>query len=354
INGASHGPTAPAAPPAGAPPATEAAAEVISAEAVDEILEFELAPVGAPSAPERASDAAAGDGAAGLISLEFEAGAAGPAAAAAAAAPVNDAPVPAGDAPATPAAQPEPVAAATAAEAQLRLEVLPFATLRTNGQTRRFQVLAELSPPPRNPAALDALVLERLMAWLAAHRKTWGSQPTIFTVGVSLATLEDERFVPKVAAALNTLGIAAETLGFEITEALFAQRRALAERFIAQCEKSGSWIMIDDFSFDSQVLPLLRSKAVRIVRIDPKLSSCALKDRLSQALVVAIIQSGRVLGIHCAARRVDSQAQLQWLTAIGCDFAQGAVLSPPLSLDALAASPDVTALTLPQSTRQKS
>jgi EAL domain-containing protein (putative c-di-GMP-specific phosphodiesterase class I) len=48
------------------------------------------------------------------------------------------------------------------------------------------------------------------------------------------------------------------------------------------------------------------------------------------------------LGIHCAAKRVDSQAALQWLTVIGCDFAQGAALSPAHSLEALASSPDPT------------
>jgi len=38
--------------------------------------------------------------------------------------------------------------------------------------------------------------------------------------------------------------------------------------------------------------------------------------------VVAAVQAAKVMGIHCAAKRVDSQAALQWLTAIGCDFAQ--------------------------------
>jgi len=48
--------------------------------------------------------------------------------------------------------------------------------------------------------------------------------------------------------------------------------------------------------FDSQVLPLLRSKAVRLVKIDPKLTSSALKDKLSQALVVATVQAAKVMG----------------------------------------------------------
>ncbi|MGH8132416.1 MAG: EAL domain-containing protein, partial [Steroidobacteraceae bacterium] len=258
-----------------------------------------------------------------------------PAAATATPAPAP-APVPAAAPAAAPAA---PIAAASpgaTSDAGLVLEVLPFAKLRAGGQARRFQVQARSSAAQRDPAALDAFVLQRLLAWLAAHRGKWNSQPTSFTVNLSIATLEDERFAQKIAAALNANGIAAETLGFEIAEPLCAQRRAQVERFIGQCEKLGSWVVIDDFSFDSQVLPLLRSKALRLVKIDPRLTSAALRDKFSQALVVATVQAAKVLGIHCSAKKVDSQASRQWLTAIGCDFAQGAALALPVPLEALA------------------
>ena len=235
-------------------------------------------------------------------------------------------------------------AASAAAEPNLQLEVLPFAKLRAGGQTRRYQVLARSSPVQRDPAAHDALVLQRLLAWLAAHRGAWNAQPTGFAVNLSIATLEDERFAQKMSAALHSNGIAGDTLGFEIAEALCTQRRAQVERFITQCEKIGAWVVVDDFSFDSQVLPLLRSKAVRLVKIDAKLTSSALKDKLSQAMVVATVQAAKVLGIHCAAKKVDSQAALQWLTAIGCDFAQGAALGAPQTLESLASSPDPTGL----------
>jgi EAL domain-containing protein (putative c-di-GMP-specific phosphodiesterase class I) len=232
-----------------------------------------------------------------------------------------------------------------ASDPSLRLEILAYSILRPGAQTRRFQVLARMTAPPRDPAVQDALVLQRLMSWLAGHRTAWNAQPTGFTVGLSIATLEDERFVPRLAAALNSHGIAADTLGFEIAETLCTQRRAHVERFIAQCEKIGAWVAIDGFGFDSQTLPLLRSKALRLVKIDPKLTCAALKDKLSQAMVVAAVQAAKVLGIHCAAQKVDSQAALQWLTAIGCDVAQGAVLGRALSLDSIGILPDTVAVT---------
>ena len=255
--------------------------------------------------------------------------------------------LPAAAAPAPAAAPAAPLSTAmapVASDPNLMLELLPFIKLRAGGQSRRFQVTARTSSQQRDPAAFDALVLQRLLGWLAAHRAAWNSQPTSFTVNLSIATLEDERFAQKMAATLNSHGIAADTIGFEIAEALCTQRRAQVERFITQCDKVGAWVVIDDFSFDSQVLPLLRSKALRLVKIDSKLSSSALKDKLSQAMVVATVQAAKVLGIHCAAKKVDSQAALQWLTAIGCDFAQGQALARPQPLDSLASSPDPTGI----------
>jgi EAL domain-containing protein (putative c-di-GMP-specific phosphodiesterase class I) len=237
------------------------------------------------------------------------------------------------------AATPAPLAVVPVTDGGVMLELLPFAKLRAGGQTRRFQLQTRTAQPQRDPAALDALVLQRLLGWLAQHRAIWNAQPTSFTVNLSIATLEDERFVHKLAAQLNTHGIAAETLGFEITEALCAQRRAPVERFIAHCEKVGAWVAIDDFSFDAQVLPLLRFKALRLIKLDAKLTAAALRDKLSQALVVASVQAAKVLGIHCAAKKVDSKASLQWLTAIGCDFAQGSALAPVQSLESLATPP---------------
>ncbi|MGP8034883.1 MAG: EAL domain-containing protein [Steroidobacteraceae bacterium] len=249
----------------------------------------------------------------------------------AAAAPVT-APIPV-----VAAAAPTPSASGAAAgDVTQQIELVPFAKLRPGGQTRRFQVQPRAGSGQRDSAAVDEHTLQQLLAWLAANRSTWNSVPTSFTVNLSIATLEDERFMHKVSAALNTHGVAGETLGFEIAESLCAQNRAKVERFIAQCEKAGTWIAIDDFSFDSQVLPLLRSKALRLLKLDARLTSAALRDKLSQAVVVATVQAAKVLGIHCSAKKADSQASLQYLTAIGLDFAQGPALSRPVPLDQLA------------------
>jgi EAL domain-containing protein (putative c-di-GMP-specific phosphodiesterase class I) len=221
----------------------------------------------------------------------------------------------------------------------LILEVLPFSKLRTGGRTRRYEVLARSSHPNRVPSGFDKIALQQLLAWMGTNRSAWSLEPTSFTLNLSIATLEDERFPQFVASQLKANGIAPDNIGFEIAEPLCLQRRAQVERFITLCDKLGCFVVIDDFSLDSSITGLLRSKALRLVKIDPKLTSVALKDKLAQAMVVAIAQAVKVLGIHCAAKRVESQASLQWLTAIGCDFAQGSALGQVQSLESLGTQP---------------
>ncbi|MGH8298909.1 MAG: EAL domain-containing protein [Steroidobacteraceae bacterium] len=220
--------------------------------------------------------------------------------------------------------------------AMVTLDMLPFAKLRSGGRTRRFEVLpAGTARELRDPAVLDALAVQRLLGWLGTHRAAWTVEPTTFTLNLSIATLEDDRFLRQVAAGLQSNGIAPDTIGFEIAEPLCTQRRAQVERFMAGCDRLGCFVVIDDFSLDSAVAPLLRSKALRLVKIDARLTGAALRDKLSQAMVVAIVQAVKVLGMHCSAQQVDSQATLQWLAAVGCDFAQGPMLARPQLLERL-------------------
>jgi EAL domain-containing protein (putative c-di-GMP-specific phosphodiesterase class I) len=254
----------------------------------------------------------------------------------------------------------EPLSAAETAS-DLTLHVQELIKLRSSGRTRRYEVLARSqrdagrnevpaafvaeSAKGGEGAALDALVMERLLQWLGQNGDViWDSEPASFSVNLSIGALEDEAFPQKVAAWLQATGVPAEYIGFEITEFACVQCRPQVQRFVEACEKLGCFLVIDNFSFDSNVFEFLGSKALRHVKIDAKLTGAAMKDKLPQALVVAILQACKVLGVHCVAKRIDSQAALQWLTAVGCDFAQGFALEKPTPLESLVSGKPIQAL----------
>lgn len=219
---------------------------------------------------------------------------------------------------------------------ELPLYVLPFIKLRAGGQTRRFEVLPRGTlQQNRDPGALDLLAVEKLLAWLDENRMAWTQEISTFSLNLSVISLESPTFPARLLKSLTEHRISPSTLGFEIAEPLVLQHRAKVERFIGECDRIGSFVILDNFTFDAAVLPLLRHKSVRLVKIQPKITTAVLQDKLSQAVVLAIVHAVKVLGIHCAIKKVTSQAALRWLKDVGCDLAQGDMLAPAKPIDSL-------------------
>jgi EAL domain-containing protein (putative c-di-GMP-specific phosphodiesterase class I) len=234
----------------------------------------------------------------------------------------------------------------------LVLHVQELIKLRSNGRTRRYEVLARSrsdasreevpahfladSVKGQEGSKLDGYVVQRLLTWLGEHGEAvWDTEPASFSINLSIGAIEDPQFAASVEAALEASAVPTEHIGFEITEFACVQCKPQVQSFVDMVERLGCFLVIDNFTFDTRVLQMLGSSALRAVKVDPKLTNIAMKDKLSQAIVVAIAQACKVMGVHCVAKRIDSQAALQWLTAVGCDFAQGYALEKPLPIETL-------------------
>jgi EAL domain-containing protein (putative c-di-GMP-specific phosphodiesterase class I) len=233
----------------------------------------------------------------------------------------------------------------------LVLSVQQLLKLRSGGRTRRYEVLLRSrKDPERNEmphtlvqaaakevgeCALDEFVVVELLTFLGTNRAVWEGEPASFTVNLSTGAITDEGFAQLVEATLARTGVAPECLGFEISQTSCVHEPQHVERFANACEKLGCFLVLDDFTFDPRAVPLLRSKTLKLVKLDAKLTTAAMKDRVSQALVVAISQAAKVLGVHSVAKRVESQQVRQWLSATGIDFAQGFALEGPQALASL-------------------
>ena len=252
--------------------------------------------------------------------------------------------------------RPRPRGSVPAAELeglQVTLYVQQLLKLRSTGRTRRYEVLlradtAESAPQeaprdlidraedPASGGALDRVVLGELCQWLSANRKQLEVDPAAFTVNLSTGALLSDSFHDFAEKALRAAHINPRLLGFEIREQQARQHFDAVLRFVKFCERMGCHVASDDFTFHSDVLPLLRQRSVRMLKIDASLTVAALKDKVAQAQVAAISHGARVLGMHCVAKRIESPVARQWLSAIGVDFAQGFLLEGPLPITELA------------------
>jgi EAL domain-containing protein (putative c-di-GMP-specific phosphodiesterase class I) len=228
--------------------------------------------------------------------------------------------------------------------------------LKGNGGTRRFEILVrdahadnEFGVAPdrvlqdvHDPSAnsdLDRIVVEHLLIWMNENRGAWEQEPASFSVNVGMGTIADPKFASFVAATLKNHKIPAKALGFEIPEKSCVDQVRDVDMFVQACEKIGCHVVLDDFTFHHNAMRWLGSSALKFVKLDPKITAVAMKERVPQALVVAIAQASKVLGLSCVAKRVDTPAVRDWLSAVGLDYAQGFLLDQPRALTALAAPP---------------
>jgi len=221
------------------------------------------------------------------------------------------------------------------------LYVQELTKLKPGGRTRRFRVGVRSGDSLEHGADPDATTttLRALVDGLSARPETRDSDHLSFVIGLSPAALQDEQFPRLIAAEIERARLDPAKVGFEIAEAACLTHPALIDRFRLRCEQLGCYIVLDDFTLDSGALEFLRSKSLRLVRVDARLTDSAMHDKLSQARVIAIAQATKVLGIHCAAKAVESQNTRRWLSAIGFDLADGRLFEGPQSLDSLLAAP---------------
>ena len=232
------------------------------------------------------------------------------------------------------------------------LHVQPLVKLKGSGGTKRLEVLVrdahadnEVGVAPErvvqdvhDPSAnsdLDRIVVDQLIIWMSGNREVWEADPASFSVNVGMGTIADPKFASFVASSLKNHKVPAKALGFEISEKSCVEQVRDVDLFVQACEKIGCHVVLDDFTFHHNAMRWLGSSALKFLKLDPKITAVAMKDRVPQALVVAIAQASKVLGLSCVAKRVDTPAVRDWLSAVGLDYAQGFLLDQPRSLVSL-------------------
>jgi len=182
---------------------------------------------------------------------------------------------------------------------------------------------------------IDRRVITELIGWLVRHPDVWQNNEAMFSVNLTTTALHDEHFIKFVELCLAKSSLPKGTIAFEIdaTTAL-----TLADRIsevAAALHRLGCPLVLDDFALRTECFALLRLPGVRYVKLAPQITAKMRTDKISQATITAVVQMARVLGMHTVAKRTDTAAEHEWLTALGVDFVQSNSLSPPIAIESL-------------------
>ncbi|MEA2578413.1 MAG: hypothetical protein QOD78_2001, partial [Chloroflexota bacterium] len=234
---------------------------------------------------------------------------------------------------------------------QLRVEYQPIIELAT-GRTVDLEALLRWDHPSGRPVGptefipvaeesglivpLGRFVLQRAMTDLQAIEHALGpSGLPVMSVNLSTRQLSDPGLVDAVRAILAEAGMAGSSLRLEITETAMLVGLETAADTIAALRSLGSSIVIDDFGTGYSALDYLKRFVVDGVKIDRSFTAGLGRLGPDEAIVTASIAFAHALGLEVTAEGIETRAQLDRLSDLGCDRGQGYLIGRPTRIEAV-------------------
>jgi EAL domain-containing protein (putative c-di-GMP-specific phosphodiesterase class I) len=143
-------------------------------------------------------------------------------------------------------------------------------------------------------------------------------------VNASAAEFRRDNFAERVIEQLRRADIPTRCFQLEITETVFLGRGTeYVHRALALLNSRGVRIALDDFGTGYASLRHLKQFPVDIIKIDRSFVRDMDVDPNDEAIIRAVINLGRSLGIRVVAEGIETECQEAQLIGLGCDFGQG-------------------------------
>jgi EAL domain-containing protein (putative c-di-GMP-specific phosphodiesterase class I)/GGDEF domain-containing protein len=149
-------------------------------------------------------------------------------------------------------------------------------------------------------------------------------------INLSARQFLDPHLVAFVTDALCASGIAADQLEIELTEMAAMVDHDHTRSVFGRLRDLGVSIAIDDFGTGYASMSYLRKLPFNKLKIDREFVMDVHKTRDSQAICGALVALGKGLGLQVLAEGTESEDEVRYLRARGCDLYQGYCFSRPL------------------------
>ncbi|MEX0871196.1 MAG: EAL domain-containing protein, partial [Aquisalimonadaceae bacterium] len=212
-------------------------------------------------------------------------------------------------------------------------------------------VLGHIGPDVFIPLAEEHGLISRLtsqisdlaLSWLAelssaetarrTNRHTL--QQALLSLNISATSLSDQQLFEDIIRRCEQLSIAPQRVVLELTESSAMQDATTALDNMTRLRLQGFHLSIDDFGTGYSSMVQLVKLPFSEIKVDKAFVMTALHSEESRAIVRSVVDLGRGLRLHTTAEGVENEATLDFLRELGCEYAQGYGISPPLAPDAV-------------------
>ena len=193
------------------------------------------------------------------------------------------------------------------------------------------------------PVAEDCGLIGVLGSWVlrkaCEQGRLWieaGLPPITMAVNVSPIELTRDNFLADVLTILSDTGFDPKYLELEMTEGVLMKRAASTDVTLRALKATGLRLAIDDFGTGYSSLSYLTKFPIDTIKIDQSFVRQISAAPAETAIVTAVISMAHSLNLAVVAEGVETREELDFLSSLGCDEAQGYYFSQPLAAAAFA------------------
>ena len=182
---------------------------------------------------------------------------------------------------------------------------------------------------------IDRWVVSKSIARLAEFKDTVANQKMIFAMNLSGQSIGDDDFLQFIEEEIDSSGLSASSLCFEITESAAVSNLKKAQSFIDRLRQRGCQISLDDFGAGLSSFAYLKNFSVDTLKIDGGFIRDIVDNRISESMVAAITQVAKVMDLKTVAEYVETNEARELIIRLGVDFAQGHIIGKPITLESV-------------------
>jgi len=201
-----------------------------------------------------------------------------------------------------------------------------------------------VSPAEFIPVAEESRLILPIGEWVlrqaTQQAKCWmeaGQAPLVISVNLSAVQFRHPDLPDLITRILNEVGLPPEYLELELTEGAAMHDPQAAIAIMNNLHDRGIRMSIDDFGTGYSSLSYLKKFQIYKLKIDQSFVRDISTDNEDKAIVSAVINMAKSLGLITIAEGVETGGQLAFLREQGCEEVQGYYYSKPLPAEQFAA-----------------